>query len=159
MATIVQSYTAPGGSSTQSTTGVPGSLVVTVTDGDGNILGDTGNATLITAAAVTTSQVSSDQINTDGRGVIVVLDMTAVGTGSVTLTVQGKDPASGKYFTLLAGAAVTTNVTNVYTVYPGVSPVTANVSASTPLPRTWRVSVAANNANAATYTVGASVVV
>ena len=33
--------------------------------------------------------------------------------------IQGKDAASGKYYTLLVGAAVTTISTNVYTVYPG----------------------------------------
>lgn len=159
MATIVQSYTAPGGSATQAvTSGVPSAAAFALTDGEGNILGDTGDITLITASASTTTKTSADQINTDGRGVIVVLDMTTVGTGSVTLTIQGKDVASGKYYTLLSGAAVTTNSTNVYTVYPG-APATANVSANSPLPRTWRVNVTANNANATTYTVGASVLV
>lgn len=105
----------------------------------------------------TTTQTGADQINPAGRGVKVVLDMTVVGTGSVTLTIQGKDIASGKYYTLLVGAAVVTNSTNVYEVYPGIA-VAANVSASATLPRTWRVLVTANNANAATYTVGASVI-
>jgi hypothetical protein len=110
----------------------------------------------ITASGVTTTQTGTDQTNYNGRGVIVVLDMTNVGTGSVTITIQGKDVASGKYYTLLAGAAVVTNVTNVYTVYPAVT-AAANVSANSPLPRTWRVVVTANNANPASYTVGASV--
>lgn len=116
------------------------------------------NTALINAAAVTTSQTGADQINTNGRGLIVVLNMATVGTGSVTLTIQGKDVVSGQYYTLLAGAAVTTNSVNVYTVYPG-APATANVSANSPLPRTWRVITTANNANATTYTVGASVIV
>lgn len=114
-------------------------------------------AALITAAAVTTTQTGADQTNVNGRGVKVVLDMTAVGTGSVTLTIQGKDAASGKYYTLLAGAAVTTNSTNVYEIYPGIA-AAANAAASATLPRTWRVLVTANNANATTYTVGASVI-
>jgi hypothetical protein len=118
--------------------------------------GNVDTAALITAAGATTSQTGADQTNYNGRGIQVVLDMTTVGTGSVTLTIQGKDAASGKYYTLLAGAAVTTNSTNVYTVYPG-APTTANVSASVPLPRVWRVITTANNANATTYTVGASV--
>jgi|SRR5882762_532783 len=113
--------------------------------------------TLITATAATTTQTGTDQTNVTGRGVIVVLDMTTVGTGSVTITIQGKDTASGKYFTLLAGVAVTTNSTNVYTVYPG-GPASANASANAPLPRTWRVLVTANNANPTTYTVGASTI-
>lgn len=116
------------------------------------------NTALINAVAATTTQTGADQINVNGRGVIVTLNMATVGTGSVTITIQGKDIASGQYYTLLAGAAVTTNSVNVYTVYPG-APATANVSANSPLPRTWRVLVTANNANATTYTVGASVIV
>jgi hypothetical protein len=116
------------------------------------------NATLITAVGATTSQTGTDQININGKGVKVVLDMTNVGTGSVTLTIQGKDVVSGKYYTLLAGAAVITNSTNVYELYPGLTAV-ASVSANTTLPRTWRVITTANLANATTYTVGASIIV
>jgi len=108
---------------------------------------------VITAAAATTTQTGPDMSNGAFRGIKAVLDMTTVGTGSVTLTIQGKDAASGKYYTLLAGAAVTTNSTNVYTVFPG-APATANVSANDQLPKTFRILVTANNANAATYTVG-----
>lgn len=115
------------------------------------------DVTLLASAARTTSQTGDDQTNYNARGLQVVLDMTVVGTGSVTLTIQGKDVASGKYYTLLAGAAVTTNSTNVYKVFPG-STVTANVSANDVLPRTWRIITTANNANSATYSVGASVV-
>ncbi len=64
--------------------------------------------------------------------------------------------ASGKYYTLLAGAAVITNSTNIYEVRPGAT-VTANVSANAALPRTWRVLLTANNANPCSYTVGACV--
>lgn len=119
--------------------------------------GNIDTAALINASGATTSQTGADQTNYNGRGVIAVLDMTNAGTGSVTLTIQGKDAASGKYYTLLAGAAVTSNSTNVYTVYPG-APATANVSANSPLPRTWRVITTANNANACTYKVGASII-
>lgn len=120
------------------------------------------NATLISAAFVTTQQVSADQANTSGRGIIVVLDMTqsnigGMGNGSVTLTVQGRDAASGKYYALLSGAPVSTVSTNVYTVYPDVPPV-PNVAAQSPLPATWRVIVKPNNANSVSYTVGASVI-
>ena len=104
-------------------------------------------------AGATTTQTGPDLTNAGERGVTVTLDMTVVGTGSVTVTIQGKDPGSKKYYTLLAGAAVITNVTNRYTVYPGGT-VAANVSASDSLPETWRILVTAGNANAATYTVG-----
>lgn len=106
-------------------------------------------------AATTVTYTSPDIVNTVARGVKVTLDTTAIGTGSVTLTIQAKDKASGKYTTLLAGAAVITNVTNVYTAFPGAT-VTANVSANDWLPEIWRIVVTANNANPATYSVGAS---
>ena len=92
------------------------------------------------------------------RGLKVILTTTAIGTGSITVSIQGKDPASGTYFTILAGAAVVTNTQNVYTVFPG-APVAANVSANDELPATWRIVVTANNANPATYTVGFSTLV
>lgn len=120
--------------------------------------GNLDNVSLIAASGVTTTQTGADQTNYNARGLHVVLDMTTVGTGSVTLEIDGKDPVSGKYYAILTGAAVTTNSTNVYKVYPGIT-AAANVSASDILPRTWRVKVTANNANATTYTVAAMLVV
>lgn len=116
------------------------------------------NISFLASASRTTTQTQADQTNFNARGIHVVVDMTVVGTGSITLTIQGKDEVSGKYYTLLAGAAITTNVTNVYKVFPG-APVTANVSANDMVPRTYRLLVTANNANAATYSVGYSLIV
>jgi hypothetical protein len=123
------------------------------------VRGNQDNVTAgITASGVTTTQTGADQTNYNSRGLHVVLDMTAVGTGSVTLEIDGKDPVSGKYYAILTGAAVITNSTNVYKVYPGIT-AAANISVSDILPRTWRIKVTANNANATTYTVGAMLVV
>jgi hypothetical protein len=119
--------------------------------------GNINTGALITAVGATVTQTGADQTNYNGRGVVVTLNMTVVGTGSVTLSIQGKDSISGQYYTLLAGLAVTTNVTNIYTVYPGIA-ASANVNASNVLPRTWRVVSTAGNANAATYTVAACVI-
>lgn len=97
----------------------------------------------------------TDFVNKGARGVVVYLKTTAIGTGSVTVTIQGKDAQSGDYYTLVAGAAVITNTVNRYWVFPGAA-VTANVSANDCLPQLWRIKVTANNANAATYSVGFS---
>lgn len=97
----------------------------------------------------------SDQTNYGARGVVVYVKTTAIGTGSITVTIQGKDTTSGDYYTLLAGAAIVTNTVNRYTVFPGAT-AAANVSANDQLPYQWRIIVTANNANAATYTVGGS---
>lgn len=112
------------------------------------------NIVLVASAAYTTTQTSADQTNVNGRGIIVVVDMTTVGTGSVTLEIDGKDPVSGKYYAILTGAAVTVNSTNIYRVYPGLT-AAANATVSDLLPRTWRTKITANNANSAIYSVGA----
>lgn len=111
---------------------------------------------LLASAARTTTQTVADQTNFNGRGVVVTLDVTSAGTGSITLEIDYKDPVSGKYLPLLTGAAVVANGTTQYTVYPGIT-AAANAAASMILPRTWRVVVTANNANPVTYSVGAAV--
>ena len=116
------------------------------------------NITVINANAVTTTQTSADLTNNAGKGAIFVLDMTNVGTGSVTIAIKGKDPVSGKYYTILTGLAVTTNSTNIYRIYPGLT-VAANATGSDLLPKTYQVVVTANNANATTYKVGALLIV
>ncbi len=111
------------------------------------------DGTYLTSASRTTTQTQGDQTNPGARGIAVVLDVTSAGTGDITLTIEGKDPASGKYVVLLAGVSVTTNSTNTYTLFPGAT-VAANVSENATLWRKWRIKVTANNANAMTYTVG-----
>lgn len=119
--------------------------------------GNLDNIVVLASAARTTTQTQADQTNYNHRGIIAVLDMTLVGTGSVTLEIDGKDPVSGKYYAILTGVAVTTNSTNIYRVYPGLTAV-ANATVNDVLPRTWRVKVTANNANSATYSVGAMLI-
>lgn len=113
--------------------------------------------TLLASAARTGSLNSSDFPNYNARGVQVVVDVTLAGTGSITLTIQGKDSLSGQYYTLLAGAAVVTVSTNVYRVYPGLV-VAANAAANDFVPRVFRASIVHNNANTITYSVGASLI-
>ena len=90
------------------------------------------------------------------RGVIVVVDVTAAGTGSLTVTIEGYDPASAKWYTILASAALVAIATTMLAVYAGANAV-ANSRADFPLPRIWRVRAIHNNANSMTYSVGASV--
>lgn len=120
--------------------------------------GNQDNITLINASAVTTGQTGTDQTNYNAKGLVVVLNMTSVGTGSQTLTIQGKDPATGQYYTILAGAAVVTNSVNVYRAYPGLT-ASANAIANDVLPRSWRVITTANNANVTTFKIAAMLIV
>lgn len=113
------------------------------------------SGTALASASRTVTQTVADLETSGAQFLNVVLDMTVVGTGSVTLTINGKDPASGKYYLLLAGAAVTTNSTNRYKVGPTVA-ASANAIAQDYLPEIIQFVVTANNANAATYTLGYS---
>lgn len=116
-------------------------------------MADVSEKTLLASAARTTTQTGDDMESRGYTTVYVVLDMTSAGTGSVTLSIEGKDQTSGKYYTLLAGSAVTSNSTNLYTVGPEIV-ASANAAASYYLPKIFRIKVTANNSNSATYSVG-----
>jgi hypothetical protein len=86
--------------------------------------------------------VGDDNIKVPGNeGVKAVLNVTAVpGVATVQLVIEGKDKASGAYYTILQAAARVGAGVDVLTVYPGVA-VTANVSASDVLPDVYRARV------------------
>jgi YbbR domain-containing protein len=111
------------------------------------------DAVFLASAARTTTQTQGDQTNDYRKGIRVVIDITSAGTGSITVSIDAKDLASGKYVPILATAALTTNQTKTMLVYPGAAAV-ANGSVNDRLPKTWRILVTANNANAMTYSVG-----
>jgi len=108
------------------------------------------------AAAAADTFNSADQLNPDSRGVRVTVDVTVATTTSAVINIQIKDPASGKYVTILSSAAITTVSTTVLTVYPGAT-AAANAAVSIPLGRVWRVqAVVTGGSSALTATVGAS---
>lgn len=112
-----------------------------------------------TLADTNVAQMTSDAaLLTGGAGTAVVATTTAGGAAiapALTVTIQGKDPQSGKYYTLLASAAITTVSTTVLKVYPGLA-AAANASVSDVLPQKWRVSVAAGDSDMATYSIAAN---
>lgn len=112
---------------------------------------------LVTLTAAASGSASPDQLNSRNRGVTVGINVTAMtGTSpALTVTVQGKDPVSGTYYTLLASPSITATGYSTLVVYPGVA-VTANQSASVPLPQQWRVLTAVSGTTpAVTATVSA----
>lgn len=137
----------------------PGDVVVTGGPGDAGgttpyVLTFGGTLAQTDVAEVTTNPASL----TGGAGTATVSTTTAGGGngGSLTVTIQGKDAASGKYFTLLASAAITSVGTTRLVVYPG-NTVAANLSVSTVLPATWRVDVV-KSGNAPVASIGASLI-
>ena len=111
--------------------------------------------TILASAARTATPSKVDQTNAAARGVIVVIDVTAItATPSVVFTIQGKDPLSGKYYAILASAAIVATGTTVLRVYPGLT-AAANLVASDLLPRTWAVDAVHGDADSITYTCAA----
>ena len=114
--------------------------------------------TVFESVARTATVNSEDYFNPSGDGIIVTIDCTAiVSTPSVVFTIQGKDPASAKYYTILASAASVGTGTTVLRVYPGLT-AAANTIATDMLPRDFRIIATHGNANSITYTVGACIV-
>ena len=116
--------------------------------------------TLLASAARTAQTDSTDQVNYNAKGVMIILDIT-VDAASVGLTpsILMKDPVSGKDVTIWTAAAAATLVgTDIYLIYPGVLAADFNgtEAVSIALPRTWVLRIAVADADEATYSVGAS---
>lgn len=118
---------------------------------------NTDNVTVITSAAQTTDVNSSDKTNTNCNGVNVYVNTGSFGVGAtlVVATIQGKDPVSGTYYTILASAGLTASTFYVLQVYPGIVGAT-NTAANAALPKTWRVALTASAWGTGGSTVGVS---
>lgn len=115
---------------------------------------------LLALSSAATGTASPDQRNLYARGAKVVIDVTAItGTSpTLTVTVQGKDEVSGKYYTLLASASLTSTGTTVLEIYPGIANA-ANSTQGVTLPKVWRVNtVIGGTTPAITATVSACLI-
>ncbi len=114
---------------------------------------------LLASEARIASINSADQINNTARGVHIIIDVIAItGTPSVTPKIQGKDPASGKYYDILVGVAITSVGVTVMKVYPGIDPV-ANGASNDILPKDWRVRIEHGDEDSITYSIGAETMI
>lgn len=108
--------------------------------------------TLLDSLARTETVSTADQTNYNGRGIHIILDVTSItDTPSIVLKIEGKS-ASGMYYTLIEGAAVTGIGTHIYKVMPWAT-VVANEAVADQLPRTWRVTVTHADTDSITYSV------
>jgi len=113
---------------------------------------------LPSAARTATPTVENFTNGGSYRGIILVIDCTAdPAAASVTFTLQGVMPVSGKKYTILASAAITGTGTTVLRVFPG-APVTNNVSANDTLPPVWTLAAVHADTDSITYSVEAHLV-
>lgn len=112
--------------------------------------------TLLASAARTITTNSADQTNYNHRGLILTVDVSVIGTGSITPSIQAKDSISGNYKTIwTAAAALVGNGTAVYALYPNSVAASFTEAASIMLTRTWRLVLTSNNANSVTASASA----
>ena len=109
--------------------------------------------------ARTATHSSNDIKNyADAESLVLVIDCTAItASPSVVFTIEGKDPSSGKYYTILASAAIVGTGTTILRVNTDLT-AAANTVAKDMLPAVWRVTATHANANSITYSVGASMI-
>ena len=108
----------------------------------GNKGGYNDAQTVLAASAYLTDQtVQINNLCQIGVQVVMRVSVKTESPTSLTLTIKGICPISGKKYTILAGAAVSTVSTNVYTVFPGMT-AASNVSANDFIPKTFEISVA-----------------
>lgn len=107
-----------------------------------------------TVARIATPTPVENQ-NYNGRGAIIIVDVASItDTPSVVFNVEGKDPAGGDWYLIVASAAIVAAGVTVLRIYPGLTPI-ANLTVSDLLPQTWRVRPVHADADSITYTVGA----
>lgn len=149
------------------------------------------NNTLLDSEARSATTDSSDQVApSQARGVLLTLDITkappkareakegetekekaelaaekAAEEGTLTLAIQGRDPASGKYVTLTAFAAtkkakeLEAGATLAFTLYPAAAETSAVAShevMALPLPSKWRAVITHSAGGSWTYSLGAT---
>lgn len=124
-------------------------------------------STGLASAARTASTPTSDQTNYNGRGAKIFLDITGTpnNTETLQLTLEEKDPVSGKYVQIAAFTALTasalgaspTTETYIYEIGAGIAETIAVAKHEIQallLSRTWRVNVLHSAAGSWAYSVG-----
>lgn len=86
------------------------------------------------AGTVTTGDLDMRQC----IGCLIFINVTAV-TGSLTVTLQGKDETSGTYYNIIASPAIAATGMTVLRVYPGLT-AAANATVNDVTPVTCRLS-------------------
>jgi hypothetical protein len=116
-----------------------------------------GATTSLLGLAARTATVSTpDQANKAHRGVKLLANVTVVAGGeNMVFTIQGKDPVSGMYYTIISTPEITSTGLVVLTVHPGLI-TAANVAFNNVLPDTWRAVVTHSAGGSHTYQLSAS---
>lgn len=122
------------------------------------------NPIIIPSATYSATQDSSLFFNINARGAHFIVNVTDIfgGTPSITVRIQGRDPAKifspFVFYDLLVSLAINSVGINVFKIYPGIQNV-PNVAANDVLPWSYRVRIEHADAQNIEYSVGSNTVV
>lgn len=122
------------------------------------------NPILIAAGTYSATQETGAFTNINAKGAHFIINVTDIfgGTPSITVRIQGRDPAKifapFVYYDLLVSLAITTVGINVLKIYPGIQNI-PNAAANDILPWQYNVRVEHADAQNIAYSVGANTVV
>lgn len=112
------------------------------------------SGTLIASGVQTAAQVSSaDQTNPSFACGHIIVTVSAYTSGNYTPKIQGKDAASGTYYDILIGTAMSGTGQQVIKVCPGAGQLT-NGAAADFLPRIWRAQINGLSTPSMTLSIG-----
>jgi len=120
----------------------------------------TANTSVPNYNAIAVGDVVEIESESGGDTFVVVATSVVIATtdinmdsNTVAFTLQGKDIASGKYYTILESAVLTAVATTILKVYPNFT-ASANLIAKDCLPQDFRVIATNTNDSSITYSVG-----
>lgn len=115
----------------------------------------------ISAARSATTYTSDELFNPNCRGVRIYFDITVDNGGTVTASVQTRDPLTDKWVTITGGTSAafgSAAQTRTLTIYPGLTAAagtaTTNTEVNNFLSTSWRLSIVVATATV-TFSVGA----
>lgn len=112
------------------------------------------SGTYLASAARTATPTKQTKTNRDNKGIIAIINVTAVSASpSVVFTIQGYDPASQTWYTILASAAITGTGQTVLRVHPDLT-ASPNLIAKDFLPDRWAIDAVHADSDSITYSVG-----
>lgn len=99
-------------------------------------------ATVRASTADSANFNSTDQVNYNGLGATIYVNVSAVNAGTLVVKLQGKDPVSGTYYDIPGATTGSLSATGLVAIiiHPGTAgtPAAGSAICSLPLPRTWR---------------------
>jgi len=107
----------------------------------------------------TLNWISPGIINYNARGAHIIINLLDINiaTDALTVTIEGLEPGTGKWYNILVTPALTSASLYILKIYPGLNPIAGFVSNDI-LPRNWRAVVAYNAGTTINWGVSGSMI-